>query len=147
MIVRSSWRGIARTPGTPNRRCAGLTLIEAMLSIVLLGITSTGVSMLFNTGLNSLSAAEEVVILENALQSQMEVLISRPFSEVLSEGAGARVVVANGVDHDLTWTVKNRDLDGDGNPEHEAMEVTVTLEGRSLSVLLVDDDDRMGVVP
>jgi hypothetical protein len=126
---------------------AGVTLIESLLSIVLLALTVGGVSALFSSGLLALDQGEQVMLLESAMRSQMETLISRPFGEVLFEGSGEEIVSVGGVDHKIAWSASGTDLDADGAPEANAMLVQVSLEGRSLSVILVDHAGRLREAP
>ncbi len=126
---------------------AGLTLIESMISIVILGMTVTGISAAFSTGLQALEQSDDVLLLDSALRSRMETLVSRPFDEVLAEGSGEESLDIGGDAYKATWVATSVDLDSNGIPEPDAMTVEVTLGGRSLSVLLVDHDGRLGVVP
>ena len=134
-----------KAPARPGR--AGVTLVEAMLSIVILGICVGGVSSLFSSGLQALEQGEQVMLLESALRSQVETLISHPFGEVLSEGSGSADVSVAGKTYTAIWSAAQHDLDGDGVPEPDAMLMVVALEGLSLSVILVDHNGRLGEAP
>ena len=144
--------GMSRLAGKSRseRRCArrsGFTLVESLISIMILGIAATGISVLFNSGLMALNQGEEVLLYESALRSQMESLISRPFQEVLTEASGSQNYVIQGVTYTVQWTAVNHDLNGDGLIEPDAMLVQASLDGRLVSVILVDDGGRLGVMP
>jgi len=124
-----------------------MTLVEALLSIVILGMTAGGISALFTSGLQTLEQGQTVMLLQSALRSQMETVISRPFGEVLAEATGGEIITVDGQDYKAYWTATNIDLDGDTSPEANAMLVEVFLDGRSLSVILVDNEGRVGAVP
>jgi len=117
-----------------------------MLSIAILGMTVGAVSSLFSSGLQALEQGEKVALLDSELRSQMETLISRPFGEVLYEASGSQPVTVGGDVYTATWSATRQDLDGDGALESDAMVVEVSLAGRLLSVLLVDNDGQLGEV-
>ena len=81
--------------------------------------------------------------LDSALRSRMEVLLSTPFSLLAS---GTDVVNLGGQACTLYWTVTPRDLDGDGAAEANAREITVSLEGHSLTTLVVDSQGEVGKI-
>lgn len=127
--------------GSRDRR--GATLVEAMLCIVLLGLTAAGVSGLYVSGLRSIDGGVDTMLLDSRLRSAMEALIARPFADVLVEGSGTKAVAVEVGQPPLTWTAAPYDLDGDGTEEADAMRITVSAAGRSLSMVVVDHGDSV----
>lgn len=124
-----------------------MTLVEAMLCIVLLGMTATAISGLYVSGLQSIDGTDDLMLIDSRLRSQMEELISRPFADVLTEGSG---LVIDAMDVDLptiNWTALLHDLDGDGAVEPSAMLITVSVPGRSLSCVVVDHGETVVKIP
>jgi len=124
-----------------------MTLAEAMLCILILGLTATGISALFVSGIQSLEGSGDQAIADSQLRSQLEQLIATPFADVLSTGAGTQNVTVGSQTYVLSWTATLHDLDGDSVPEPNALLVTASLHNRSLSVVLVDHEDRIGKIP
>ena len=134
--------------GSPAaKRQRGITLLEAMLCIVLLGLTASGISSLYVSGLQSLEQEEDRYLLDNRLRNRIEQLIGRPFADVRAAGSGSENVTIGGEVYVLSWTVVAADLDGDAVPEPDAMQVTVSLAGRSLTVILVDHQGKVARIP
>lgn len=125
---------------TTNRQ-SGFTLLEALISIVVVAYAAVVLSGLFMVGLQMVGAQEERVVLDAHLRSRMEVLVSTHFDQLVS---GVDTVTVKGEDHTLAWTVANVDLDGDTNVELAAKSVTLTMDGRSLSTIMVDHWGRLG---
>lgn len=125
---------------TTNKE-AGFTLLEALISIVVVAYAAVVLSGLFMVGLQMLGAQDERVALDAQLRSRMEILASTHFDQLVS---GTDTVTLRGLDHTLTWTVANVDLDGDTNVELAAKTVILTMDGRSLSTIMVDHWGRVG---
>ena len=124
----------------------GFTLLEAMISTVILGLMACGVSALYVSGLNSLDEQGDRMLLDGCLRSRMELIIAQPFSAVNN---GSENVTVRGKNYTISWTVTLKDLDGDMTPETTAKEVTVSvagLPGRSLTMILVDNGDKVGKI-
>lgn len=125
------------------RKTSGFTLVEALISVVLLALTAMVVSGLFVSGLQLLDAQEDRAILDSHLRSRMEALISTEFDQLAN---GNEVVSVNGINHTISWTIANADLDGDSNAESTAKTLTVTVNGRSLVSVVVDHWGRVGKI-
>jgi len=124
----------------------GFTLVEVMIAVVLLGIISAGVSYPYISGFQALDVKEDRVLLDNHLRSRMEILVSTDFG-VLSNGSD--VVSIKGQNYTITWTVVDTDINGDAVPETTAKLVTVSVTevpGRSLAIILVDNEGRVGKI-
>ncbi len=130
----------------PYTKSGGFTLVEVLLSVILLGLLITSISALYISGLQSLNAHDDRMLLDSHLRSRMEVLIGTNFSALSN---GSEVVNVNGQNFTINWNVASIDLDGDSNPEANAMQVTVTVAGaagHSLATIIVDNEDRLGKI-
>ncbi len=127
----------------------GLTLIEALISVVILGLMATGISAVYLSGLQSLEVQAERMLVDSALRSGLEVLVGRPFDEVLNEGGVGWQESLGGKTYNFTWSAALIDLDGDGTPEPKAMQITVSmtdLPGASLTTIVVDNEGKVGKI-
>ena len=95
------------------------------------------------SGLQALEVQGERMLLDSALRSRMELLLSEKFDQLAS---GTDTATVTGQNYTITWTVATVDLNGDATPEPTAKQVTVTLEGRSLTTIVVDNEDRVGKI-
>jgi prepilin-type N-terminal cleavage/methylation domain len=124
----------------------GFTLVEVIFSVVLLGIISAGVAYPYSIGMKCIDAKEDRMLLDSALRSQMESLISEDFSAISD---GSQVVTINGQNYTFTWTVVNMDMDGDAVPETNAKLVVISVTevpGRSLTTIIVDNEGKIGKI-
>ncbi|MBT8364230.1 MAG: prepilin-type N-terminal cleavage/methylation domain-containing protein [Deltaproteobacteria bacterium] len=131
---------------TPFKPTDGFTLVEVLLSAALLGLMVTGIATLYASGLQSLNNQDDRMLLDSALRSRMEVLVGTNFTAL---SPGSEVVNVNGQNYTINWNVVSIDLDGDSNPEPNAMQVTVSiaeLPDRSLTTILVDNEGGVGKI-
>ena len=127
-----------------NRK--GFTLLEAMLSVALLGLVAVGISAPYISGFQALDAQTDRMALDSHLRSRMEVLVGSDFGSLSN---GSEVVTVNGQNYTVSWTVETVDLDGDATPESTARQVTVSvteLPDRSLTTIVVDNEGRVGKI-
>jgi prepilin-type N-terminal cleavage/methylation domain-containing protein len=128
------------------RTTKGFTLVEVLLSVALLGLMVTGIATLYVSGLQSLNAQDDRMLLDSRLRSRMEVLVSTDFDAL---AGGSEMITVNGQNFTVTWNVTPIDLDGDTNPEPTAKQVTVSiteLPNRSLTTILVDHEGMVGKI-
>ena len=128
------------------KSAGGFTLIEAMLSVALLGLVAVGISAPYISGFQALNVQADRMLLDSSLRSQMEVLVGTDFGSL---SAGSEVVTVRGQNYTITWTVGNVDLDGDATPESTARQVTVAvteLPDRSFTTILVDNEGGVGKI-
>ena len=124
----------------------GFTLVEVLVSVALLGLMVTGIGTLYVSGLQSLNTQDDRMLLDSQLRSRMEILVSTAFASLSDD---SEVVTVNGQTYTVNWTVVPIDLDGDATPEPNAVQVTVSiseLPGRSLTTVLVDNQDRVAKI-
>ncbi len=129
---------------SPKSR-AGFTLIEALLSVVILGGMAAAVSALYMAGLDTVEAQGDAMLLDSLMRSHMEQLLATPFASLAD---GNEVVTAGDDSYTLTWTAALTDLDGDSIPEPDAMSIvlTVTETGDTLEAIVVDPLDKLGTI-
>ena len=129
------------------RTCDGFTLVEALFSVVLLGIMATAIAVPYISGFQSLDVQADRMLLDCRLRSRMEILVGTDFGLLNN---GSEVVAVNGKNYTISWTAVTLDLDGDFTPEPNAKQVTVSiteLPDRSLTTILVDNEGRVGKIP
>ena len=125
----------------PAKEGNGFTLVEALLSILVLAFMASVVTALYGAGIQALDAQADQAVLDSHLRSKMEELISTTFDELAT---GSDTVVVNGKEYTRSWQVTGADLDGDATPESAARQVTVDLAGHSLTTIVVDNEGRIG---
>ena len=124
----------------------GFTLVEALFSVVLLGVIATAIAVPYISGFQSLNVQADRMLLDCRLRSRMEVLVGTDFGSLTD---GSEVVTVSGENYTISWTVVNVDLDGDSTPEPNAKQVTVSisqLPDRSLTTILVDNEGGVGKI-
>lgn len=119
------------------------TLIEALLSCLMLVTIATIVASVFFTGLQVTDDAENRMVVDSALRSQMDFLLGNNLADLTD---GATTVAMGDAAIPLTWSVLPIDMDSDGTAETDAWRVTVftTVGNRSLSMLVVGTQGRVG---
>ena len=128
------------------RKCKGFTLVEVVLSVVILALMVSGISALYFSGFQSLDMEDDRMLLDSRLRGQMERLVGRPFDGL---SGGSEVVTVKGQNYTISWTVMSADLDGDATPESNAKQVTVSVAGMpdcTLTTILVDNEGRVGKI-
>ncbi len=129
------------TCGTKNHPKKGFTLVETLLSVVILALGAPAIVSLYISGVQAAGVARDGEPLIDYLGSQMEELLSRRFDQINS---GSTVITVAGQTYTITWTAVLTDLDEDTVPEPNAKQVTVTLDDRSLTTLVVDTQGKIG---
>lgn len=124
-----------------TRRSRAFTLVEALISAVVLAFAAVTMVALYFSGMQALEAQGERAVLDGCLRSRMEQLISTKFGQLAN---GSETVTVDGANHTIQWTVANVDLNGDSIPESDAKQITVTLDNRSLTTILVDHAGKVG---
>ena len=133
-----------RNPNCTHKR-AGFTLIEALMSVVILGGMAAVVSALYVSGLDTLDAQGDAILLDSQLRSRMEQLLATPFASLAD---GNENVTVGDTDYTITWTVLPTDLDGDTIDELDAVSLAVTVleTGDTLEAIVVDPQDKLGKI-
>ena len=111
------------------------------MSVVILAFLAVFLSGLFAEGVRTVHSLEGQAVLDSHLRGRMELLLSTPFDQLTS---GADTVSADGQTYPISWTVDVVDLDGDGLVEGDIKRLAVTVQGRTLSTLVVHHEGRLG---
>ena len=118
-------------------------MVEALLSMTILALIATVVSAVYASGFPALELQSDRMLIDSALRSQMEFQLGNAFADLSS---GTITVTVNGQNLAVTTVVVPADLDGDAVPEPTAKQVTVSIDGRSLTAIVVDDEDKVGKI-
>lgn len=124
----------------------GFTLVEVLMAVVLVALLAVSIGGVYSSGHQSMAYQAEQMLLDSRLRSRMEFLVSTDFESLSS---GSENVSINGTDYTIAWTVENVDLNSDGLTEPSARKVTVSisgLAGRSLTTVIVDNEDMIGKI-
>ena len=127
------------------KTCTGFTLVEALLSVVILGLIAAGISAPYISGLQSLEVQADRMLLDSHLRGRMEALIGLPFDhdQLVSD---TDEVTVRGQSYPIVWIVTSVDLNGDSNPEANAKQITVSVFDRSLTTIVVDHEGKVGKI-
>ena len=129
-----------------SKRSDGFTLVEAMLSVVILGLLAAVMGTVYSSANQSLAVQTEHMLLDSALRSRMEYLMGTPFNAL---GPGSDMVPIKETSYQIVWAVDPIDLDGDGPTELNAKLVTVSvtgMTGNSLTTIRVDHGGDVGKI-
>lgn len=117
----------------PGRE-SGFTLMEALLAAMTLALLATGISSLYLSGMQTLDVHLEKMLIDSRLRSEMEIALAKDFDQVSSTEYAVDI---DGKSCTVSLTAEFVDLDKDGSVESDAKKVTLKLEGRTLSTLIV----------
>ena len=125
---------------------SGFTLVEVVLSVIILALMVSGVSALYISGFQSLNVENDRMLLDSHLRGRMEILVGTDFGTLVN---GSEVVTVNGQNYTITWTVAPIDLDGDATPDPTAIQATVAVSGvagATLTTIMVDHEGKVGKI-
>ena len=129
-----------------SKRSDGFTLVEALLSVAILGLLAATMGTIYSSANQALAVQANHILFDSELRSRMEYLMGTPFGAL---GDSAENVTINGNNYQIVWTVVLIDLDGDSTPEATAKQVTVSvtgMSGNSLTTIRVDNQDLVGKI-
>ena len=118
-------------------------MVEALLAIVVLAFAAAVMTGLYVSGLQAMDAQTDRMTLDSSLRSRMEFLLSQNFDQLTN---GTDTISVNGQNYTLSWTINNTDLDGDSVAESTAKMIEVTVEGRTLTTIVVDHEGQIGKI-
>lgn len=124
----------------------GFTLVEAMISIVLLAIMGVSITMPYTSGSQALNAVSDQIHMDQVLKSRMEILVGTDFDSLRT---WFDMVVVGSQTYLLFWSVTFVDMDGDTSQDVDAKQVSLMVMGFpdiSLTTILVDGGDRIGKI-
>ena len=84
-----------RTPGRTRSRNSGFTLLEILLTLLLLAVGMTALSQAFSTGMLASTDIENVDLALNIAQAKMETLKNTSFASLASSGPTADATFSN----------------------------------------------------
>ena len=123
----------ARTDASRGR--GGFTLVEALLSMTILAIMAAALAALFASGLQTVDAQGNHLLIDSALRSQMELVLGTPFADSVS---GAGTVTIDGQNYTVTITVATTDVDSNHVfPESTVLDIGTKGGSAILSVTVV----------
>jgi prepilin-type N-terminal cleavage/methylation domain-containing protein len=114
---------------------AGFTLIEALLSSVIIAVCVMAVSGAFYGGLQNVREEARTLELVNHAAGKMDELIATSFAHLQS---GSDSVIVQGEAVPREWSVSLYDVDGDAVSDLDAKQVVVDVGGIEISTLLID---------
>lgn len=117
-------------PVFPVCRDRGYTLLEAVMSVVIIAMMALSVTAVFTTGLRLQREQSDSILAASALRSKMEFLESVPFGQLAS---GTETVTINAAAKTITWTVSTTDLDANGLPDEDIKRILLELDGITLT--------------
>lgn len=122
----------------------GFSLVEALLALLILGLSASGISALYMSGIKTVEAQDVRAASDSCMRGKMEELLSTKFDQLAS---GSQSVTVCGKTMTLAWTANTYDINGDSTAEASAKQLAVTLDGRTLTCLAVDNSGRVGQIP
>jgi prepilin-type N-terminal cleavage/methylation domain-containing protein len=120
---------------TDDGQNSGFTLIEALLSSVVIAVCVMAVSAAFYGGTQNLRDEARILEIVSHAEGKMDELISTEFAGVVS---GSDTVAVQKDTVTIEWSATSYDVDGDAVPESDVKLIVVTIEDVELSTLLVD---------
>lgn len=112
----------------------GITLIEAILMVVVLGIVSLGFGIALQSSVKIPSGVETRLATHTFLVEKLEDLMSQDFSILAANSGLSDTVTVNGRTLARTVSVAQIDGDGNGSPDSDFLEVTVAINGQALKM-------------
>ena len=122
---------------------SGFSLIEALLSIVVVGLAVALISELVMGATASSNTASLRLQCVCAAQAKMEELLAQPFAD-LSAGSGSEQLQLSGISVERSWTISQVDIPGTGaGVDDNALGIVVTVGGFSVENIIVDSGDNL----
>ncbi len=133
------------------RETHAFTLIEALISVVMVAFTATIVAALYFAGMQTLEAQADRAVLDSMMRSRMEALVSTKFDQLAN---GNEVVTVGSGTYTISWTVDTTgpigapttDFDGDLVPEATAKLLVVSVGTTSLTMIVVDHQGKVAPI-
>ena len=118
-----------------DRLSRGFTLIEALLSSVVMAVTVMAVSAMFYSGFQNLDDEARLLEKVNYASGKMDELISTEFSDITS---GNDQVTVGGEQITRRWFVSLVDVDGNPGTEMDAKTIMMTVDDVEFMTIVVD---------
>jgi hypothetical protein len=115
-----------------QRRSQGLTLLECMLLVMLLGIISLGFGIALQSIAHIPDGVEQRMAIHTLLVDKMEDIMSQDFAIIAANSGLSDTVTVQGQSVARSVTVAAVDADGTGSVDADFVEVTVSIADQSL---------------
>lgn len=125
-----------KTTGRTRERDGGFTFIEAMLSLIVLGLMTVTISGAVFSGLRAREAQQRGFLIDSAARSLMERLVSHPADQLWG---GAMDVDIDGETVRMYYYAEGVDLDGNGHDDFGVLQVRVVIEEVELITIMAND--------
>jgi prepilin-type N-terminal cleavage/methylation domain-containing protein len=125
---------------TDSAQHSGFTLIEALISSVIIAIAVMAVSAAFYGGLQNLDDEARILELVNYAAGKMDELIATHFVRL---SGGTDQVTVQGENVQRQWQVTPYDVDGNPGVETDAKRIVVTVGDVEFATLLIDSAGRV----
>lgn len=116
----------------------GVTLIEALILVVILGLVALGVGTALQNLVRVPRATNTMLAVSNALIDKMEYLRSLPFDSLATGTSFSDTVTINGQSFARNVTIALADADANGGADADFKKITITLSGQSLVLCLTN---------
>ncbi|HVT83407.1 MAG TPA: prepilin-type N-terminal cleavage/methylation domain-containing protein [Phycisphaerae bacterium] len=110
----------------------GATLMEAMVVVVIVGVVALGFGISLQSNARIPSAVDKRLTIHTFLVEKMEDIASMSFDTVSANSGLSDTVAVAGQTLNRTVTVAPIDADGNGAPDSDFIEVTVTINDQFL---------------
>jgi prepilin-type N-terminal cleavage/methylation domain-containing protein len=131
---------VSETVKTNSGRQSGFTLIEALISSVIVAVCVMAVSAAFYGGFQNLEDEGAMIEKVNYAAGKMDELIATDFARL---SGGNDNVTVSGEQVYRSWQVSSYDVDGSPGAEPDAKLIVVTVGDVELVTLLVDSGGRV----
>ena len=115
-----------------RQTCRGVSLLEAMILVVILGIVSLGFGIALQSSAHVPAGVDQRLASHTFLVEKMEDLMSLDFATLSANSGLSDTVTVNGQTLARTVSVAALDADGVNGVDADFIEVTVTVSGQSL---------------
>jgi Tfp pilus assembly protein PilV len=115
-----------------KRASRGISLMECMLLVVILGIVSLGFGIAMQSSARVPAGVDQRLAIHTLLVDKMEDLASLDFATIAANTGLSDTVTVSGQTMARTVTVAALDADGINGVDNDFLEVTVTIGGQYL---------------
>ena len=121
----------AHGAATTLTRTRAFTLVEALVSAMVLAFAALAMTALFTAGMQVSRAQAQTAQLDSRLRSRLEYLLAHDFDQ-LTVGDHSATVEVSGRDYLTSWTISAAPF----APADEAKQITVRIAGRALGAIV-----------
>ena len=111
----------------------GVTLLESLILVVIVALVSLGFAVSLQGSSNLSSTVDRRLEIHTRLVDKMEDLLSLDFTTLSANSGLSDTVTIHNQSYNRTVTVTQKDADGNGSANADFIEVTVTINGQTLT--------------